>query len=252
MTLVIDIGNTRIKWGRAESGKLIATGSALHIESMDAALSALVSALPERIDDALVANVAGAAMASRLAARLLERYGVMPRFVATETARYGIRCGYDDPAQLGVDRWVAMIAAHRLAGGAVCVIDAGTAVTFDALDPAGRHLGGLIFAGPRIIANALDRGTDRIGSTADAQTRPHGLDLLGTSTDDAVGHGGMLGLAAALDAAATAVESALGAAPTVLLTGGDAQVLQTWLETEVQLRADLVLEGLAFMTGSRA
>ncbi len=249
MTLVIDIGNTRIKWGSARSGELGATGNALHIESMESAMDSLFSASPETVDDVLVSNVMGEAAASELAERLNDRYAVKPRYVATAAEGFGVRCSYADPAQLGVDRWVAMIAAYRLAGGAVCVIDAGTAVTFDAVDPAGRHLGGLIFAGPRIIAAALDRGTEQIGATAAAPARPRGLELLGTETDAAVGHGAMLGLAAALDAAVTAVSAELGAAPMVLLTGGDAAPVRAWLETKAELRPDLVLEGLAFMAG---
>lgn len=252
MTFVIDIGNTRIKWGRAKSGELEATGSALHIESMDGAMDVLFSALPERVDEVLVSNVMGETAASQLSARLRERCGVPPRFAATAPEQFGVRCGYGDPAQLGVDRWVAIIAARRAAAGAVCVIDAGTAVTFDAIDAAGNHLGGLILAGPRIIANALDRGTQRIGSTAPARSRPPGLNLLGTETDDAVGRGAMLGLAAALDAAVASVASGLGAAPKILLTGGDAELVRAWLETEVELRPDLVLEGLAYMASHGA
>lgn len=252
MTFVIDIGNTRIKWGLAQSGQLRATGNALHIESMDRAMDALLAASPESTDDALVANVMGETVASRLTERLRERCGVKPRLVTTAAEGFGIRCSYADPAGLGVDRWVAMIAAYKLAAGAVCVIDAGTAVTFDAVDPAGRHLGGLIFAGPRIIATALDRGTEQIGATAAAPERPQGLDLLGTETDAAVGRGAMLGLAAALDAAVTAVAGELGAAPMVLLTGGDAEPVQAWLETSAEFRPDLVLEGLAYMANRGA
>ena len=252
MTFVIDIGNTRIKWGLTQSGRLGATGNVLHIESMDRAMGALFSALPESADDVLVSNVMGENVASRLSERVCERYGVKPRFAATQAEGFGVRCSYTDPAQLGVDRWVAMIAACQLAAGAVCIIDAGTAVTFDAVDPGGRHLGGLIFAGPRIIANALDRGTQQIGTTAAARARPQGLDLLGTATDDAVGHGAMLGLAAALDAAVSAVAAELGAAPSVLLTGGDAELVQAWVETKAEIRPDLVLEGLAYMASRGA
>lgn len=252
MTIVIDIGNTRIKWGLARSGRLGATGSELHIESMDRALDALAAALPESVDDVLVSNVMGETVASRLADRLREGFRIKPRFVTTAAEGLGVRCGYTEPAQLGVDRWVAMIAARQLAAGPVCVIDAGTAVTFDAVDAGGRHVGGLILAGPRIIANALDRGTEGIGATAAADTRPQGLDLLGTATDAAVGRGAMLSLAAALDAAVAAVAAELGAAPMVLLTGGDAELVRAWLETKAESRPDLVLEGLAYMASQGA
>ena len=72
-----------------------------------------------------------------------------PRFVTTAHAQFGVRCAYADPARLGVDRWVAVLAAYHAAHGAACVLDAGTAVTFDAVAADGRHLGGLIFPGAR-------------------------------------------------------------------------------------------------------
>jgi type III pantothenate kinase len=138
-----------------------------------------------------------------------------------------------------------VLAAFHLASGAACVIDAGTAVTFDAVDGHGRHLGGLILPGPQLLASALDRNTSDIGTTLPAGAAPAGLDLLGKSTDAAVGNGAMLALAGALDRAVEAVESSLVERPAVYLTGGDAAALRGWLETEVELRADLVLEGLA-------
>jgi len=247
MTLVVDIGNSRIKWARAEAGGLVAPGSALHAESMDEAFDALIKASPERVDHVLVSNVAGEVIASRLVKLMLGQFGVEPRFVATQAQQLGVRCAYDDPSHFGVDRWVALIAAHRLTADRVCVIDAGTTVTFDAVDVDGRHLGGLILAGQRIIASALQRGTRGIGETSSPMARPEGLELLARSTDQAVGYGTMLALASALDAATATVAAAHGTPPTVLLTGGDGPLLQPWLETNVQMRPDLVLEGLSLI-----
>ena len=81
---------------------------------------------------------------------------------------------------------------------------------------------------------------------------PQGLDLLGRDTAEAVGHGAMLALAAALDRAVRTVADALSTDPMVYLTGGDATVLRDWLETQVEQRADLVLEGLALFAAEHA
>ena len=116
---------------------------------------------------------------------------------------------------------------------------------------AGAHLGGLIFPGARLLASALDRNTSDIGRTAPAPAVARGLDLLGRNTDAAVGHGAWLALSAALDRAVATVERALGTPPVVYLTGGDAEALQGWLETRVELRADLVLEGLGVVRQTR-
>jgi type III pantothenate kinase len=148
---------------------------------------------------------------------------------------------------LGVDRWLAMLAARAETRGPVCVIQAGTAVTFDAVDAAGRHLGGLIIPGLRLMAEALERNTGRIGPTAGDIAHARGLGMLGVSTDEGVGKGALLAIAAALDRAVAAVGAALGVAPTVLSTGGDAERLEAWLETPVRFSADLVLAGLAYV-----
>jgi len=95
-----------------------------------------------------------------------------------------------------------------------------------------------------LLAAALDRNTSHIGATAAAPTVARGLEVLGRNTDAAVGHAAWLALSAALDRAVATVERALGVRPAVYLTGGDAESLRGWLETGVEMRADLVLEGL--------
>ena len=87
-----------------------------------------------------------------------------------------MKCAYADPSRLGIDRWIAVLAAYHLAPGGACVIDAGTAATFDAVDAHGRHLGGLIMPGPQLLAAALDRNTSNIGATLAARAVPSGLD----------------------------------------------------------------------------
>jgi type III pantothenate kinase len=248
MQVVIDIGNTRIKWAEVEDGRLSKPGSVVHRGATERAFAALAAALPKDLSRAIVANVAGDAIARQLTELLARRSRVVPEFVAVKAEQFGVKCAYAEPSRLGIDRWIAVLAAHHLATGVACVIDAGTAATFDAVDAHGRHLGGLIMPGPQLLAAALDRSTSNIGATLAAGAAPTGLDLLGKSTDAAVGNGTMLALAGALDRAVEAVETALGERATVYLTGGDAPALRGWLETEVELKADLVLEGLALFS----
>lgn len=245
MTVLLDVGNTRLKWATLAGERLVNHGSAVHRTSLDAGIAAFASALREPAVRIVAANVAGEPVAARLRALVAARPGASLELVATSAERFGVRCAYSDPSRLGVDRWVAVVAAYRAAGGAACVIDAGTAATFDAVDTKGQHLGGLIVAGARLLAGALDSGTSDIGPTAPAGGVPRGLDLLGRSTAAAVSNGAWLALAAALDRAVAAVAHGLGVRPAVFLTGGDASMLRNWLETPVVVRADLVLEGLA-------
>jgi type III pantothenate kinase len=252
MQIVIDIGNTRIKWAEVEDGRLAKIGSAVHRGDRERALASLVAALPADVTRAIVANVAGDAIAHDLAELLRVRARIVPELVAVKAEQFGVRCAYADPSRLGVDRWIAVLAAHHLAPAAACVIDAGTAVTFDAVDARGKHLGGLILPGPRLLASALHRNTSDIGATQAPGARPRGLDLLGKSTDAAVGNGAMLALTGALERAVAAVESALKERPKVYLTGGDAELVHAWLESDVELRRDLVLEGLALFSDAPA
>jgi type III pantothenate kinase len=250
MQALVDIGNTRIKWALFDRGRLVRSGGAVHRDSIDAALRALAMVLPTDVERLIVANVAGEDMARRLRASVGARAPV--EFVACTAERFGVRCAYAEPSRLGVDRWVAVLAAHRRAAGAACVIDAGTAVTFDAVDGGGAHLGGLILPGAQLLSAALDRSTSDVGATPVPFAVPKGLRLLGGDTAAAVGHGTMLALAAALDRAVRTVAAELKTTPTVYLTGGDATRLYDWLETKVEQRADLVLEGLALFAAEHA
>ena len=247
ITLLVDIGNSRIKWARMNGQGLIDPGEAAHAESPARALRAMADAQPGEVSRLTATNVGGETMRSALNDLAKEHWGLTPEFVTPREEAHGVRCAYPDPSRLGADRWVALIAARQSAPGAACVIDAGTTVTLDALDPNGRHLGGLIMAGPRIVYAALERETSGIGETSATPGAPVGIEVLGTNTEDAVAKGAMLSLAGALDRALAAVANEVRGAPTVYMTGGDAQVLSAWLETETQYRANLVLEGLAFI-----
>ncbi|HET8697015.1 MAG TPA: type III pantothenate kinase, partial [Gammaproteobacteria bacterium] len=155
MEFLIDAGNTRLKWARLEQGRLTGQGSAPHRGALDRALADLSSAFPQGAMRVLVANVAGDELARRVTELARARSKVRPEFVATSAEAFGVRCAYADPSRLGVDRWLGVLAAHRLAAGAAaCVVGAGTAVTFDAVSANGRHLGGLILAGAPLAAAA--------------------------------------------------------------------------------------------------
>jgi type III pantothenate kinase len=248
MKLVLDAGNTRLKWALVRGGSLVDSGSRAYREPASAPLLAEPEARGESLELVLVANVAGSAVARRLAEESRARFGLEPEFVVPRACEHGVRSAYAEPERLGVDRWVGLIAAHRLATGSACVISAGTAATFDAVDAHGQHLGGLIVPGPRLMAEALAQNTSQIGATEPAHARPAGLDVLGKSTAEAVGRGALLAIATAFDRAVAIATLALGERPSVFLTGGDAEVLLAWLESDVQVRADLALEGLAMIS----
>jgi len=247
VNVVIDVGNSRINWASVEQGALVGVGNALHIDSLDRAFETLAHTLPKHVERIMVSNVAGEAFARRLLKLSTDCWSCEPEFVEPVAMQCGVRSAYGHPEQIGSDRWVNVIAAHNVTTGPACVIDAGTSVTFDAVDEGGQHLGGLIFPGLRMMISALDTKTSDI-SVTEAPTRlPQGISILGKSTDESVGHGVMLALATGLNRAIQLVEGELKVDPKVFLTGGDAELFLPLLEKDVDHRKNLILEGLAFM-----
>src|SRR5688500_12351635 len=109
MTVLVDIGNTRIKWATLANGRLVHRGDVVHRGSLDAAIAAFASALPAR-PRIVAANVAGERMAERLRALVATRPGASLELVTATAERFGVRCAYAEPNRLGVDRWVAVVA----------------------------------------------------------------------------------------------------------------------------------------------
>ena len=242
--LAIDCGNTRLKWAEFEQGRIVARGAAMLEGEVDP-FAPLAAALRPEVGRVLVASVAGDDVAAGIQKTVIERSGRAPEFVAVRPRAGGIECGYREPARLGVDRWLAMIAGRRRVVGPFAVVSVGTAVTFDAVARSGRHLGGLIFPGERLMLGALAARTGQIGPVEPLREPVGESELLGRSTEEAVSHGARLALAAAVDRAVDDVARTEGSVPALLVTGGDGEALATWLESEATVRADLVLEGLA-------
>ncbi|MGD8339163.1 MAG: type III pantothenate kinase [Gammaproteobacteria bacterium] len=254
--IAIDCGNTRLKWARFEGRARLDGGHASLRGAGDPfeALAAGLGDLAGRNDSAghvLVANVAGPEVAEHISAAVRSTLGRDSEFVSVQANAHGIECAYADPGTLGVDRWLAMIAARNLRDGPFAVVGAGTALTFDAVDRSGRHLGGLILPGDRLMIEALASHAEQIPVVPPAGRAVRGLEILGRSTAEAVSHGARLALAAAVDRAVATVTAELGEAIAVLLTGGDAPLVEEWLASDAEVEADLVLEGLAVIGGEK-
>jgi type III pantothenate kinase len=157
-----------------------------------------------------------------------------------------VRNGYDLPATLGADRWCALIAARP---SAPCIIvDAGSAVTIDALSGDGTFMGGVILPGLDMMRAVLDERTGLIRDTAGCDD-----DVLARTTASGVASGTLIGLAGAVDAIVAAQRDMLGAPAPALLCGGDgAKLLALLRSTPVTLTPDLVLRGLAVIAGCSA
>jgi type III pantothenate kinase len=133
----------------------------------------------------------------------------------------------------------------------LCVVDAGTAVTIDAMDKTGQHLGGQIIPGPKLMAAALSKETSNIGALKEIARDPGpGMGLFAKNTGGAVQCGTLSAVCGAIDRASKTMRAA-GLRPKIVLTGGDASRILKQLDGNVLHRPHLVLQGLAYMVQSK-
>lgn len=249
--LAIDVGNTRLKWALYQThhrhAALLAQGAEFleNIEKMaDGAWSAL--AAPQRM---LGCIVAGDAVKRRVEEQM-EIWEVAPQWVVSSAAEADLSNGYDYPARLGPDRWVAMIGAwHRaLAQGParpLVVVMVGTAVTVEAIDASGRFLGGLILPGHGIMLRALESGTAGLHvPTGDVCEFP-------TNTSDALTSGGTYAIAGAVERMVQHVRARCGAEPRCVMTGGAGWKMAPSMSVQFELVDNLIFDGLLEMAARR-
>lgn len=246
-TLLLDVGNTRIKWGVSEDGEIRRTGHISQQRIRDGGLQVLTTKLPRQVDDVFVSNVAGTTFATRLSGVVGAHCDRDVRFARSERRGWGVTNSYTQPRRMGVDRWVAMVGAWAEVQGTCLVVDAGTAITIDAIDDDGQHLGGQIIPGVAIMATALAKATSEIPAVRPAPARSDiDLGMFGRNTAAAVREGAQNAVAGAVDRAIRTLQSN-AYEPVVVLTGGDSsRILNALCETPLH-RPHLVLQGLAHM-----
>jgi type III pantothenate kinase len=231
--LLVDAGNTRVKWARVAGRNWEARGVCGYRE-----LDGLAAAAHEASSgQCWIASVAGQPRDDALAGTLTGA-GMSLHWLEARQAQCGVSSYYDPPSQLGVDRWVALLAARRRCREACVVVSAGTALTVDALNADGHFLGGFIVAGKGLMERALSLGTARVGESAGRAV------LFPCNTADAVRSGLLVAMAGAVSAMRARLREAAGAEPRCLLTGGDAEVLASALPFAAEQVPDLALEGI--------
>lgn len=238
--LLLDIGNSRLKWAEVRDGRLHYGDALAH--GGDAAATITRIPLPS-VDAVWAAQVLGPAQETALVAAVRARWGLAPR-LARSSARLGALVNaYAEPERLGVDRWLALVALQREAPGAFAVASAGTALTLDVVADGGQHRGGFIAPGLHTAQQAT-LGATRF-ATRDLR-QPYG-DGLGRDTESCVRQGALLACVGALE------RGSAGLPPTArrVLTGGDAATLLPLLPGW-QERPHLVLEGLLAMAHATA
>ena len=250
--LLIDAGNTRLKWQlrqrwqTAGDSDVIAQG----IRRYDRDAWDSDWQLPDGPSSVWVGSVAGEAVDARIRKWCeSQRFG-KPLFVKTSREALGLRVAYRDVSRLGVDRFLAMIGARQRARRPLCVIDVGTAMTLDAIDARGMHVGGLIAPGPGTMVQSLLRGTSGIDDASSDMPD----DMFARDTAKAVTGGACFAAAALIDRFADAATRRFGEEPRLFLAGGGRGVIQALTTSQLTEAPDLVFDGLMAlsMTGQPA
>lgn len=231
MILLLDVGNSRVKWTVHDGKALRASQARAH----NGLPGRLLQSLDLPLTDAVwVSNVTGAEQEGPIADAIDAQCGARAQFARVRANWSGLRVAYDEPERLGVDRWLAMAAVWIEEEKPFCVVTAGTALTYDEVRRAGRHAGGLIAPGLSTSLNAV-KGATRFPLKGAAAEYAEGL---GTDTEGCVRQGALFACVGLIERASRAV---LG--PKVI-TGGDAETLRPHLGRGWTVRPNLVLEGL--------
>ena len=241
MNLLLDIGNSRIKWALAgedgwQSGTPLVRGDKAFKDIARPAWKDLD--VPERV---IVSSVAGSDYDKSVRTWVKRRWKLDVEFLVATEACCGVVNAYRQPQWLGADRWASLLAARELFRGPVCIVDCGTAVTIDALAGDGRHLGGLIVPGLDMMVDALTRRTPGVVLTAAGEQE---VSLLGRDTASAVTGGTLYAVVSLLDRVYADVTAELGRATRAVITGGDAGRVLPLLGTRPRHEPELVLKGL--------
>ena len=243
--LLVDIGNTRIKWAHLRGARLGRSQAAVHSAWSSASFDRRLFGQGAHPTSVWVTSVAEPRVNRALAAAA-RRAGVTARFVTVPRSDGGVTVGYLEPWRLGSDRFVAAVGAHELFPRmALCVVGIGTAMTVDLLGGDGRHRGGVIIPGPALMVDTLLTRTHGIKRRAQGGRGGGASRLFARSTRAGLEQGARYAAAALIDRAVEEAQVLLGRAPLVVLTGGQSAAVRPLLRSSCAVVPDLVLRGLA-------
>ena len=243
--ILLDCGNSQIKAQCWRSGLRQENFSHAYTEDWENVLTDWLEAQAAR--QCYLCSVLDSTRQGRLDALLA---GFFPNAIArlgSEAEAFGVVNGYTNPAQLGVDRWLALLAAADLVGGDCMIIDAGSAITLDLLDSQQKHLGGAILPGCHTSLDDFKRIFNHIDFSA-----PEIRDCAepGSSTVAAIQIDYVNSSIEALSDLVERWSTRLSEKPTILLAGGDAYRVQRELHQSSRIVPDLVFRGMLRMANA--
>ena len=244
--LLLDVGNTSLKWMSYCDRHLSVVNTVKHQNNLRETLSSTFIGQPKP-EAVFVSNVMGASISDQICDYVTTEWGVLAHIIKTKAEGFGIKICYTDPSRLGVDRWLALIAARSLIKETLLIVDSGSATTFDALSSSGEHLGGLILPGLEMMHESLLSKTSIPRVEFVDSNEVFALDTLG-----AVSAAAVQSSAALVDRLYLTLKNREGCAPRLILTGGNAAVIgaQILCKGEPLYEPQLVMKGLALVVDS--
>lgn len=231
--LWLDIGNTRLKYWITENQQVIEHAAELHLQSPADLMLGLIQHFKSlKLDRIGISSVQDKTNNDRIM-RILKMLDVPVTFAKVHAEYAGLICGYDQTSQLGIDRWLQVLAVAN-SNKNLCIVSCGTALTID-LTEGLQHLGGYILPNLYLQRNSLIQNTKgiKIPDMAFSELSP------GRNTIDAVHHGIFFGLLS------TIRQVMLQSPGELILTGGDANLFAEYLtEFNPIIESDLLLKGL--------
>lgn len=241
MDLLIDIGNTRLKWCLLEADKLTNISALVCTQQLNAHLIAAWNNLPKP-QHIIISSVASSLITDTVTTVISTVWNNSTPIIASVQSNFrGLTIAYSNPRQLGIDRWLGLLATLKHGTGAAIVADCGTAVTIDVLNSANQHLGGLIIPGLKLLWNAIFSGTG-IPPVA----VPVSFGILGQNTGECIAAGAVQAIVGAIETTYTQLASHTDS-PRLLVTGGDAIIISKHLSVPHLIVPELVFEGLAVL-----
>jgi type III pantothenate kinase len=239
MRLLLDLGNSRLKWASSSPGEWRHGAVPYQGQELDTLLAEVWGGLAAPTG-VLMVSVGSPAVRDTIDRWVSKRWQVRVQHVQPQLRQLGVTNSYRDPSALGADRWAALIGARgEIPDTGACVVDCGTAVTIDALSAQGEFAGGVIVPGLALLREALISRTAAIRVEGGDDTS-----CLARSSADAVAAGTLYGLAGAIERVCLEFEQALGESLKLLITGGDADHVAGHLSRPARRIPDLVLKGL--------
>lgn len=241
MQLLIDIGNTSVNWALQENDEFIVNDVFQYDKNHFSKNLNDNLIFSEKPSEVLISNVAGEEILNLINDWVKKRWGlecwqptVLPEYKALKNS-------YSDTGQMGIDRWLAMVASWEKYDSALCLVGCGTAMTIDLINHEGKHLGGYIIPGIELMQKALADNTEKINIEIKKSPAIDYAD----NTQDAVNNGAFIAAVSMIDRVAKEFSDESDTEVKCIISGGMAKTIKPLLNHTYEYEPDLVLKGLA-------